>query len=578
MINNSDLASEKKIARLPDFVIDQIKAGEVVDSPTSLLKELIENSLDAGAKNISLQLSEDFISQIVIEDDGCGIAFEDLELAFKRHTTSKLTSLADIYGLSSYGFRGEALASAAAVSRIKCISQGLIEIEGGEVVLHKTTPSLSRGTSLKISDLFYNTPARLKFLRAKRGEKRKIKKMLGAFLLARPEVSFSINFEGEKRDSLSYPPENSIENRFLRLCQFDSTPRSGGSIGRGRASASASGSASENVKEGETAGQGQRKFISLSGNYEGSKIEIAIGSAPLRGSPANSQYLLVNGRPFEDRHFHYLLINTLKNSVWRDFSSAYLLQISCPPSEIDVNVHPHKTEVKFLKRQVLASLIHHELSKLKCVFRERSFNIREGLASKRGPEEWPKECPEEDKEVNESFEEKIEKSYEQKFYPLQIFSPFIALYYKNWKEVSLVQISPILEKFYFDQLGQMDLNGPGELEMCPLLICDVLELELAVEKQKQVEIEKDFFLKTAIEIEFFDDKSFLIKAFPRKAQSLVEKGLLKLFCAAMLTKFYSISTLLEGPPHRFSETQAQELFGAEYHEYLHPLKNFKLPH
>jgi DNA mismatch repair protein MutL len=190
--------SNTKIDILPEHIIDQIKAGEVLERPASLVKELIENSLDAKASEINIHLVENGMSLLSIEDNGQGMSFENLPYAFLRHATSKLKTFEDLFKLYSFGFRGEALASVAASARVTCTSQPEdLSIQGGKIVIHGGATEYlipqkltSHGTSIYIKDLFYNTPARLKFVKSKTSEKAAIKKIIYSFVVAHPTSNF----------------------------------------------------------------------------------------------------------------------------------------------------------------------------------------------------------------------------------------------------------------------------------------------------------------------------------------------------------------------------------------------------
>src|SRR5690554_5125892 len=180
-----------KIQLLPEHLIDQIKAGEVIERPSTLLKELLENSVDANASAIEVEIVGNGLDLLSVKDNGKGIPFEQLDLAFCRHATSKIERFEDIYNLFTYGFRGEALASISAVSKMTCVSnpagepESTIKIHGGETLAidRDNEPEESSGTKMFVRDLFYNTPARMKFIQSKTSEKNQLKKIVNAFLL-----------------------------------------------------------------------------------------------------------------------------------------------------------------------------------------------------------------------------------------------------------------------------------------------------------------------------------------------------------------------------------------------------------
>ena len=191
-----------KINVLDSATIDRIAAGEVVERPASIVKELVENALDAGATQVTVIMEEGGLTSLTVDDDGHGIPFRDLPLAFERHATSKIATAADIMSVGSFGFRGEALASIASVSHLKCVSRtegeelgGLIEFSGGEMTRREPAPR-NRGTTITIRDLFYNTPARRKFMKTAQAEKRAVMKLLTRLALAHQDVRWLVKTDG----------------------------------------------------------------------------------------------------------------------------------------------------------------------------------------------------------------------------------------------------------------------------------------------------------------------------------------------------------------------------------------------
>ena len=184
-----------KISVLPENIINQIAAGEVVENPSSIVKELMENSIDAGASKIDIIINKGGHELIHIIDNGCGMSKDDLRLAFSRHATSKLSSVEDLLKISTLGFRGEALPSIASVSRLEIKSSiddqsgNILEIEAGEIKNDEKV-ACNKGTEIKVKNLFYNTPARKKFLKTPSQELRRITKTVKRFVLSNPDVSF----------------------------------------------------------------------------------------------------------------------------------------------------------------------------------------------------------------------------------------------------------------------------------------------------------------------------------------------------------------------------------------------------
>jgi DNA mismatch repair protein MutL len=329
----------EKINLLPEHLIDQIKAGEVIERPASLVKELLENSLDAGATQIKVTLIENGLDLISIEDNGKGIYFEDLPYAFCRHATSKISRFEDIYNLGSYGFRGEALASMASISRITCVSVpkddlengGKIVIHGGEEKSHTLGGNKKAGTSIFIKDLFYNTPARLKFIKSKTSEKNALKRVINAFILTNPEVHFSIKWDDKERIIYRPVKHDNIEKRISEILFSKNSP--------------------------------SKDLYEFSGEYEGHCVHGFSAKATSRGNAGKQQYLFVNGRLFTDRQIHQTIIRNMEK-LWPIAETGhYCVMLNVPASQVDVNVHPNKTQVKFFKSNIVISVVSASIKK-----------------------------------------------------------------------------------------------------------------------------------------------------------------------------------------------------------------------
>lgn len=320
----------KHIHLLPEHLIDQIKAGEVIERPSSLLKELVENSLDANSKKIDIHIRENGLELISIEDDGDGIEYPDLPYAFCRHATSKIERFEDLYALNSFGFRGEALASISSTSRLTCVSTpkkdlehgGKIIIHGGEqktLVPHKTTTS---GTSIFVKDLFFNTPARLKFVKSKISEKNSLKRTLNSFLLSNPQTTFSIKWDDKEKD---FYPAVDLKKRISQLFF---------------------------KKNAEN-----KDLIEFEKEYEGHHVKGYVTKASSRGNAGRSHYLFANNRLFIDRQTHMSIMRSMERYWPQAEIGDYCLKITVPADKIDVNVHPNKTQVKFFKPSIVFSLV-----------------------------------------------------------------------------------------------------------------------------------------------------------------------------------------------------------------------------
>lgn len=317
-----------KISILPKHLIDQIYAGEVLERPASLLKELIENSLDARSLTIDVNVMNNGLDYLEINDDGCGISLEDLPLAFLKHATSKIKQFNDLYRLTSYGFRGEALSSLASISKVSCSSSTLgsecsskIVIHGGRQIYHGEGGLQKTGTSLFIKDLFYNTPARLKFIRSSTSEKKALKKVIFTYLLVNIQCSFS--FKQDEGVRSFYPRTDDLRERVLKV--FFS-------------------------------GHKQEKIYYVEKEYDDHRVIGYFSHFSKKGLSGKHQYLFVNKRPFEERSLHYIIARSLV-PLWTEGQLGYyVFFITAPPDLIDVNVHPNKLVVKFNKGPLLHAL------------------------------------------------------------------------------------------------------------------------------------------------------------------------------------------------------------------------------
>ncbi|MBI5754424.1 DNA mismatch repair endonuclease MutL [Candidatus Peregrinibacteria bacterium] len=313
---------------LPESLINQIAAGEVVERPASVVKELVENSIDAGAKNIVVELKDAGKTLIKITDDGCGMAADDLELALQRHATSKIHDEADLWKIVTMGFRGEALASISSVSKMIIRSKraedvGGMEIqsEGGEMKI-KQEVGMQTGTQIEVYDLFFNTPARQKYLKQDSTELVHITGTLNTIALANPSIGFRLVHNGKVIFDLA--KSSDLISRVADIF--------------GKATADAM----------------------LPIFYGGSAFQIEgfIGKPLLSRSTSQHQYFFVNGRPIQ----HFLLANTIKTAfhsmLMENKKPVFILNIKIDPALIDVNVHPRKTEIRFEDQQSLVKVVY----------------------------------------------------------------------------------------------------------------------------------------------------------------------------------------------------------------------------
>lgn len=317
---------------LPDLLIDQIAAGEVVERPASALKEILENSLDAGASNVAVTLLQGGVKLMRIADNGVGIDKEELPLALARHATSKIRSLEDLERVASLGFRGEALASIAAVARLTLTSRRRAErhawkisAEGGEMGGIQPA-ALEPGTLLEIHELYFNTPARRKFLKTEATEFGHCEEMFRRIAASRADVAFSLQHNARKAWNLA---AGTPERRIAQL------------LGEEFAGASVS----LDEKSGSLRLWG---LASLPGFSRGGR---------------DTQYCYVNGRFVRDRLISHAIREAYRDILHHEHQPAYALFLEIPPEAVDVNVHPTKIEVRFREPQAMHRFIHHALDK-----------------------------------------------------------------------------------------------------------------------------------------------------------------------------------------------------------------------
>ncbi len=320
------------IRLLPDQLISQIAAGEVVERPASALKELLENSLDAGSTDIQVSLLQGGIKQMRVTDNGAGVAKEDLMLALTRHATSKIASLEDLESVASLGFRGEALASIASISRTQLLSRQIgskhawrINAEGSDVSVIEPA-ALDAGTVIEVSDLYFNTPARRKFLKTEATEFGHCEEMFTRIALSRPDVSLMLQHNGR---ALSRFAIGQAERRFSEVL------------------------GNEFVAES----------ISVDESAAGLRLWGMAAKPTFNRNSRDTQYVYVNGRFVRDKVISHAIRQAYQDVLHHDRHPAFVLFLELDPNLVDVNVHPAKTEVRFRESQSIHRFIFHSLNK-----------------------------------------------------------------------------------------------------------------------------------------------------------------------------------------------------------------------
>jgi DNA mismatch repair protein MutL len=316
----------QNIRVLPENVINKIAAGEVIDRPSSVVKELVENSIDAQADRITVHLKDGGKTLIQVIDNGVGMAEEDAIMSFQRHATSKIRTFRDIERIHSLGFRGEALASIAAVSRVELstILRGGIEgtsihIDGGVIrKLEKTGGN--PGTSISVKNIFYNTPARRKFLKADHTEYRHTLSIMNRFTLAYPAIGFTLFHDGHEVFNLKPAPLD---------------VRIGDVLGK---------------RTGEN-------LIAIDDDNAVARLSGYIGNLDIMRKSRNDQYLFVNQRYIVDRTLNFAVSSAFGDAIPKGAYPLYVIFLDIAPDRVDINVHPTKTEAKFLEQQMLFTIM-----------------------------------------------------------------------------------------------------------------------------------------------------------------------------------------------------------------------------
>jgi DNA mismatch repair protein MutL len=344
-----------RIRVLPDQVANQIAAGEVVDRPASVVKELLENALDAGASRIRVEVEAGGRRLIRVADDGHGMNRDDALLAFERHATSKLRTADDLLSIATLGFRGEALPSIASVARVTLetatgdeSSGTRMEIAGGKI-LHVDDAALPRGTTLAVADLFFNTPARRKFLRAESTELAHITALVTHYALAHPEKHFELL--SATHTLLSAPPVTRTAERIYQIFGKDTLAQL---LPVAAEAPLAHAGLPEPPPWKKDPDQPARDpgHLRLSGFY--SKPE-------LQKLNRNSIYIFVNKRLIRDRLLMHAITEAYRNVIPPTSFPVVLLFLGMPPEEVDVNVHPAKTEVRFRQSTLIHDFVRDSL-------------------------------------------------------------------------------------------------------------------------------------------------------------------------------------------------------------------------
>jgi DNA mismatch repair protein MutL len=317
------------IRLLDETLIDQIAAGEVIERPANLVKELVENAIDAGAGEITVSVEDGGRAQVRVRDDGTGMSAEDLRLSVQRHATSKIASFQDLLRVGTLGFRGEALPSIGSVSKMTIVTRCREGQEGTRLVMEGGTvrqvepAGCPPGTTIEVTDLFFNVPARRKFLRARQTETSKILEVCQRMALSHPELRLSVTSDG--RIARRYLPASSLGGRARQVF-------------------------------------GQMPLQEMHVEREGLVLDAALAPAELARPGARQLFLLVNGRPIVDRGLARAVAFAYGDRLPRGHYPRGVVSLRLPPESVDVNAHPQKTEVRFRRAAEVVDLVSRAIS------------------------------------------------------------------------------------------------------------------------------------------------------------------------------------------------------------------------
>ena len=320
------------IKLLPDSVANQIAAGEVIQRPASAVKELMENALDAGATQIDLVVKDAGKSMIRVVDNGCGMSETDARLCFERHATSKISKAEDLFAIRTMGFRGEALASIAAIAQVELKTRrkedevGVMIVNEGSVVKEQSLVPMQPGTTFTVKNLFFNVPARRNFLKSPQAEMRHIVEEFTRVTLMNPEIGFTLTSDGKEIYHL-YP--GNLKQRIMGL--FGS--------------------------------HYEEKLLPVRQEAERVSIDGYIVKAEFAKKTRGEQYFFVNKRFIKHAYLHHAIENAFMEMIPKDSFPGYFLNIEVDPADIDINIHPTKTEVNFLDVKLVYAILHAAVRK-----------------------------------------------------------------------------------------------------------------------------------------------------------------------------------------------------------------------
>lgn len=489
---------------LPGKLVNQIAAGEVVERPASVVKELVENSIDAGADNIVIETKDGGTTFIKVSDNGCGMSREDTELSLYRHATSKISEEADLWKISTMGFRGEALASISSVSKLTIKSRTKadlggtqIDSNGGEILTIKEV-GMKEGTQVEVYNLFFNIPARQKYLKLASTELGHITSIINTIALAHPNIAFKL-IHNEKT-IFDLDKATDLISRISAVF--------------GKATADA--------------------MIPIFYGSSIFQIDGFIGKPLLSRSTNQHQYIFVNGRPIQHRLLAHKIKAAYHSMLMEDKKPVFVINIKIDPSLIDVNVHPRKLEIRFEDQETVLRTVYAcvktALEKNNLI--PKGFSESKRYLSDRFPQETIK-FSEEFLKVREIHSLKDTSPYDPKdvsnIQPsmqsiTQIANSYIVA--EDEKGLVLIDQHAAHERIRYEQL--MDQFENQKKSVQSLLM--PLQIELTSDEAVLIEENKEIFENLGFEIEHFGGKTFVIHAVPaflsKEDVDFVMKGVL----------------------------------------------------
>jgi len=482
---------------LPDLLVNKIAAGEVVERPASVVKELIENSLDAGASDIAVDIEQAGKRLICITDNGSGMSKDDAQAAFLRHATSKISTEADLEAIMTMGFRGEALASIASVSQVRlqsCLhgapSGVVVDIEGG-AIKNVSDAAVPRGTSLEIAHLFYNTPARLKFLKSPATEFSHIISTVSHLSLAHPEIRFRLTHN--KKSVLDLPAASNLKERVFQIY-------------------------GEEIAE---------NLIPFSGGRDSVVIAGLLSRPAYTRADRTYQDFFVNGRYIRNTSLTHALYSAYSDMLMRDRHPLGFVFLQIDPSLVDVNVHPAKSEVRFRNQSQIHDLLRdvirdglrgaHSPASLASAHADR---VKEAIADfGLRISDWKSEPGKSTSSSlfshtntspgNEEIESAIRNPQSEMLFPLsQVHDSFIIA--QSREGMAIIDQHAAHERVLFEKL--QDQFGAGEVTGQHLLI--PVQVDLGTAEQAAIAEHLPELDRLGFSVEDYGNGTFMIKTVP----------------------------------------------------------------